>query len=43
MTTLFRNPISVDGLFEEGGGRRFISMFGKHEINGVTEFINGSI
>jgi len=30
-------------LFEEGGSGFFIPAFGEHEINGITEFINGSL
>jgi hypothetical protein len=36
--------VGIDGLFEEGDGhRRFMTVLGKHEINGVAEFINDSI
>jgi hypothetical protein len=35
--------IGVNGLFEKRGSRRFISTFGKHKIDGIAEFINGSI
>jgi hypothetical protein len=30
-------------LFEEGGGRCFITVLGNHEINRGAEFINGAI
>ena len=38
-----RKPVSVDGFFENGGGRCFITVLGNHEINRGAEFINGAI
>jgi len=33
--------IVVGSQFKERGGSHFVTLFGQHEINGVTEFVDG--
>jgi hypothetical protein len=35
--------VRVNGLFEESGSRLFISMLGKHKVNGIAVFIDSPV
>jgi len=30
----------INGLLEEGGGRRFVAAFGEHKIGGIAQFVH---
>lgn len=33
----FGQAIAINGLLEEGGGRRFVTSFGQHKVNGIAK------
>ena len=38
-----REAIVVDGLLEDRGSSHFVTLLEQHEINGVTEFVDGTV
>ena len=39
----FRQAIAINGLPEEGRGRRFVAAFGQHKVDDVAELVNRTV